>query len=236
MFDFSLNLTAKVEVILVGQELTPIVVIDDFAQKVNDHLCFAGDESEYSATEQDHYPGVRKFAAQSYGEHICQLYFDLIRSTYHIDSRQQAQTVLSAYSLTTTPAEQLIPIQMVPHLDTTTEYQFAIVHYLCDKEHGGTSFYRHKKTNFERINTERLPSYAQILKQQAMAAQLHKKPQYIKSSTALFEQVATVEAKMNRAIIYPSNLLHSGNILKSSGLSVDPKKGRLTISSFIQLI
>jgi hypothetical protein len=235
MFDFSLNPAAKREVILVGQELTPIVVIDDFALKVNDHLCFAGNENEYSPSKQDHYPGVRKAVAENYGEHLCQLYFDLIRSTYHIDSSQQAQTILSAYSLTTTPAEQLTPIQMVPHLDSTIESQFAIVHYLCNKNHGGTSFYRHKKTNFERINTERLPIYAQIIKQQAMAAQLHKKPQYINSSTVLFEQVATIEAQMNRAIIYPSNLLHSANIQTNSGLSVDPKKGRLTISSFIQL-
>ena len=50
-----------------------------------------------------------------------------------------------------------------------------------------------------------------------------------------FHSSDLVEAKLNRAVIYPSNVLHSGDIQTDLGLSNDPKKGRLTISSFIQL-
>ena len=68
-----------------------------------------------------------------------------------------------------------------------------------------------------------------------MANQIHKTPRYMSASTNMFEQLYSVEALMNRAIIYPSNLLHSGNVNAALGLSSVPKKGRLTIGSFILL-
>lgn len=54
-------------------------------------------------------------------------------------------------------------------------------------------------------------------------------------SNNMYEQIYSVEAKMNRAIIYPSNALHSGNINPVMGLSSEPRKGRLTIGSFIEI-
>jgi hypothetical protein len=36
-------------------------------------------------------------------------------------------------------------------------------------------------------------------------------------------------------VIYPGNLLHSGNIRELSAAAADPAQGRLTISSFLQL-
>ena len=102
--------------------------------------------------------------------------------------------------------------------------------------HGGTAFYRHQYTGFERIDAARLPSYATLLKQQAMAARLHENPSYISGDTELFQQIAKVEARVNRAIIYPGNLLHSGDIRQIGANAADPAHGRLTISSFLQLI
>ncbi len=142
---------------------------------------------------------------------------------------------MSALAIVDTPEEQLRPMQMLPHIDTPEKNQLAIVHYLCDKEHGGTTFYRHKATGYEMITQERLYRYASQVKQEAIANQIHKNPCYMSGSNTLFEQVYAVDACINRAIIYPSNLLHSGNINTALGLSSDPKKGRLTIGSFISL-
>jgi hypothetical protein len=109
------------------------------------------------------------------------------------------------------------------------------VHYLCGPEHGGTSFYRHRETGFERISAERLAGYSAKLKTEAQAAQLHLQPGYIDGDTSMFQRIYQVDAKPNRAIIYPGNLLHSGDIRPESGLSATPSQGRLTISSFLQL-
>ena len=72
-----------------------------------------------------------------------------------------------------------------------------------------------------------------MIKQQAIAQRLHERPSYISSDTTLFEQIASLEAKPNRLIVYPSNALHSGNINPDLGLSSNPSTGRLTISSFL---
>ena len=124
---------------------------------------------------------------------------------------------------------------MLPHIDTPQSNQFAVVHYLCNQDHGGTSFYRHKETSYQTITQDRLYNYANQVKKEAIANQIHKKPRYMNGSDKLFEQLYSVEARMNRAIIYPSNLLHSGNVNTALGLSSVPKKGRLTIGSFILL-
>jgi hypothetical protein len=137
--------------------------------------------------------------------------------------------------MSTTPATQIRPIQMLPHIDATTPQQLAMVHYLCGPEQGGTSFYRHRETGFERIRAERLTGYSATLKAEAQAAQLHLQPGYIDGDTSLFQRIYQVDAKANRAIIYPGNLLHSGDIRPENGLSAEPRQGRLTISSFLQL-
>jgi hypothetical protein len=55
----------------------------------------------------------------------------------------------------------------------------------------------------------------------------------MRGSNALFEQLHSVDACMNRAVIYPSRILHSGDVNPLLGLSSDPKVGRLTIGSVI---
>ena len=59
----------------------------------------------------------------------------------------------NTFSLITTPAQQLSAIQTLPHFDTNSPNLIAIIHYLGEGEHGGTGFFRHKKTEFETINT-----------------------------------------------------------------------------------
>ena len=125
---------------------------------------------------------------------------------------------------------------MLPHFDTTHDNQIAVVHYLSSAEHGGTSFYQHRSSKFETITEQRLVSYGRQLKKEAMANQIHKAPSYMNGSNAMFERIHAVEAKINRAVIYPSNLLHSGDINPLHGLSSKPLNGRLTIGSLISVV
>lgn len=228
-----LNDNTSIKVITVGHEKTPLLLIDNFACNIEEFINLAANSNEFCPQASDFYPGIRQKVPAIYGQQLCHLYSAIIKSTFNLKQVAQAKTTLSAFSITTTPTNELKPIQMVPHFDSTTCTQFAVIHYLCEQAHGGTSFYSHKETGFERITKNRISQYGQLLKQQAMNENLHLNPHYIKGSTALFEHIYSVEAKMNRVIIYPSNLLHSGNIRPEQGLSSCPKTGRLTISSFM---
>jgi hypothetical protein len=222
----------QIQFLQLGQERTPVLVIDNLLVDTA-WLCQQAKQAAFSDQADNYYPGIRAATPVLYQAVIRQALFPLLHNVF-APKATELRMLMSAYSIATTKTAELRPIQMLPHFDTVEPMQLAMVHYLCGKEQGGTSFYRHNETGFERITAVRLPGYAQGLKQQAKAARLHEKPGYMNGSTPLFERMEQVEAQFNRAVIYPGNLLHSGDI-QSATLSADPDIGRLTISSFLQL-
>jgi len=218
----------------IGDEATPLLIIDDLITDPDWLIKAAEQGSTFQTDPANFYPGIRKPAPQLYPQALQTALLPLLQAVFSPQAHR-LHCLQAAFSLSTTPATQLRPIQMLPHIDATTPNQLAMVHYLCGSEQGGTSFYRHRETGFERISAERLAGYSAKLKAEAQAAQLHLQPEYIDGDTALFQRIYQVDAKPNRAIIYPGNLLHSGDIREGLGLSADPKIGRLTISSFLQL-
>jgi hypothetical protein len=233
--DFLLNKNAKITKLSIGREHTPLLIIDDFAGNHNELIDNADDGAIFVADTKNFYPGKRKLTPTQYAEQICSNYLPLFSSYFSDGQATSAKAIFSAFAISDQKPQQLRPMQMLPHFDTTNNNQIAVVHYLYGAEHGGTSFYRHRTSNFEVITGERFEGYAKQLKKEAMANQIHLNPCYMQGSNNMFEQIYAVEAKMNRAIIYPSNVLHSGNINPALGLSPEPRKGRLTIGSFIEL-
>ena len=219
----------------IGAEHVPVWILDDviLAPEQLVELASEQDGIRYKAQSSDFYPGIRKAAPNAYQHLLVKLFNQLILGG---EAKSSPHVLMSAFSIANTPVSQLRPIQMLPHFDTPDSQQFAVVHYLCDATHGGTAWYRHRNTGYERITTDRLVPYNRQIKQQAIAENIHLNPHYINHSTALFEQIHSVEAKFNRAVIYPSNALHSGNIQADKGLCADPKKGRLTVSSFVSMV
>jgi hypothetical protein len=188
----------------IGTEGRPLVVVEDFAEDVDALISYANSGEPFHATAGDLYPGV-----------------------------STPRVIFSAFSITTTEPQHLRPVQRVPHFDTSAANQLAIVHYLCGPEHGGTAFYRHRSTGFETISHERLHDYAKMLKREVMTE--HPPPaKYMDGDDALFIRIANYEARCNRALIYPSNVLHSGNIRGVSPLDTPPRNARLTLNSFVR--
>lgn len=233
--NFALNKHISVTKLSIGREKTPILIIDNFIDNHHKLIEEAGDGSLFVADNKNYYPGKRMLINGYYPNFILKHYLPLFADYFGFELTQTADNIISTFAISDQTPQKLRPIQMLPHVDTTLNNQLAIVHYLCDTEHGGTSFYRHKASQFEVITAERLVGYSRQLKKEAMANQIHLNPRYINGSNTMFEQIYSVEAKMNRAIIYPSNILHSGNINPAMGLSSNPQKGRLTISSFIEI-
>jgi hypothetical protein len=216
----------------VGVERRPVLVIDDFVPEPERLVAYAESGEPFHSDPRDYYPGIRKPAPSQYAAGLCTTYAKILCEVFSLGSIEP-HALLSALSITTTSPDRLRPVQRVPHFDTSDPRQLAVVHYLCEARHGGTSFYRHRKTGYETISQDRLRGYAELLKQQVMA-EYAPPPRYMDGDNPLFERIASVEARFNRAVIYPGNLLHSGNILQLQTEDHSPRTARLTANSFLK--
>lgn len=212
-----LNPGAKITRRIIGREGQALTIVDDFLASPNALVEQARHLEGYAKDAGNFYPGMRKAAPQAYVECLEAFISQLLNGTPRI--------LTSLFSIASQDPRTLKPIQSIPHFDTCEENQLGAVHYLCGPKHGGTSFYRHRSSGFERITPEREGTYIRALEREATTHGLPK-PGYINGDTALFERFEQVEARFNRLILYPSNLLHAGDIR-------EPLGERLTVTSFI---
>ena len=137
------------------------------------------------------------------------------------------------FSLVTTPAGDLAPIQRLPHVDGTDPAQIAMMLYLNHTDHGGTAFFRHRTTGLESLTAADYPRYAAAL--QADVARTGLPPAtYTTDGAPHFERTHVVPGTFNSAVFYRGNILHSGVIDNTAPLSADPRGGRLTINAFFR--
>lgn len=220
------NPHCRVSVQKIGHEQNPVLIIDDFFAEPELLIAKAEGYPAFTANASDFYPGLRKLITGDYSFECQQALSPLIREYFDVAEDSKAHSDACVFSLATTPQHKLRPIQCVPHIDTHQPHHFAMVHYLCSEKFSGTSFYRHRATRYETITSEHLEDYFKLLKSQVMSGGLPEIT-YIDGDTELFERIGNIPLKFNRAIVYKSNALHSGN-LTAECLSDLPRQGRLT--------
>lgn len=218
----------------VGQEQLPVVVIDEFYPDPEQLIQLAEAEPAFTAQSTDYYPGIRKPIHGNYSQWVLDAITPVLQSVFCPASSVKPYLSLCAFSLASTPVHKLRPIQCVPHVDTQDAHQFALIHYLCQEHYGGTAFYRHRTSGYESITQERAGHYFPLLKEEVIKAGMSLGG-YIQEDTALFSKTGQVDVRFNRAILYQSNMLHSGLIRESLGLFKDPRQGRLTANCFLHL-
>ena len=214
----------------IGDEAQPIAVIDAFhpdPDSLRSHAATVAFEPS-----RHHYPGLRAALPADY---IRAVMPTLSRALVGVFDHRGALALLDAsYALVTTPPERLTVPQRLPHVDAVDPARLALVHYLDPAGGDGTAFYKHRSTGFERLDATRAPIYSGQLDAELRH---HGLPPagYIHGSTRLFEQIAHIEARYNRAVLYRSASLHSGAIAPDAVLSDDPARGRLTITAFLSI-
>jgi hypothetical protein len=220
----------RVEVLTVGVEKTPVLILDDLLTGGHALVDHAAEVTVLAPVKAgaNFYPGVRAPAPAPYVQALVRALRPYMARVFGAPEGGRAG-VTCALSMAVTPANEASVVQRLPHIDTAEPNQLAILHYLCGPEHGGTAFYRHRETGLETIDPDQSKPYFAVLRRQI--ERVPTGPGYITGSDALFERIGAVEAAFERIIVYPSRLLHAG-ILPDTPVSLDPRAGRLTVNTF----
>lgn len=232
MVDVRLKKPFRPEIRIVGEERTPVVVIDEPILDPEALISYATSQASFGADDRFAYPGMRTGLPKEYAETLLPRLLELISDVYKIPTSSEHHLVHELFSLVTKAPEELAPLQRVPHFDNHNPYYFATVHYLSPGTFAGTGIFRHRPTRYERISEDRFPSYVQAAESHFRA---HGLPaaKYINASDDHYELIADIEYRPNRLVMYPGNLLHSGLIRPDRDISDDPASGRLTANLFL---
>ena len=218
----------QIRVEWIGNERNAVVILDDLAP---DPLALRNIARELSFVPMpdQYYPGTRAIAPESYVATIGETIRDALREFYGCGAVRVERCY---YSLSTTLLEELTVEQRLPHFDTVFENYYAVVHFLCPPELGGTAFFRHRSTGFETISPARQAEFTAKLKSE-LVEYGPPPPAYVGGDTEFFDHLETIDACQTRALIFRGNTFHSGAVSNSLPLSDDPLSGRLTVVTFL---
>jgi hypothetical protein len=225
----------KIRVNEIGQERNRVVVIDDIFPQASRLPELAARRAFADVTESS-YPGLRyQLSAQTLPEwnYVLNVLSTISPVLGDAFGLKGFTISYAGFSLMTKRAGQAHPLTRIPHYDEITEGKYAVLHFLTASAQGGTGFYRHKRTGFERISPERKVAFHQGLRDDFEA---YGEPPvaFINGSNEAYEQIAAFEGRFNRLLIYSGALLHSAHVPADFQYSPDPQKGRLTTNLFLQ--
>lgn len=208
-----------------------VLVIDDFHPDPTGLVKQAATQGGFSASSK-FYPGVRAQGTFDYVKTVRDRLRSLVPEMFGAP-RDVIPTECN-FSLVTLPPERTIPFQRIPHFDGTDPNNIAVLHYLCGPHHGGTAFYRHRSTGYEVITAANAAQYKQAVDSEIRQHGVPR-PAYVNGSTDLYECIFACDAAFNRALVYLGTSLHSGSIPADFVPDPDPRTGRLTLNTFLQL-
>ena len=229
---FAFNDNAQVKLARIGRRAIAVCVIDDVLHDP-EGVAALGFAQSYAQDRSNLYPGMRAPMPESFSTAFRAWLTPILQRNGMLEGSRAIQRDSSFFSVVTTASTDLLPIQRIPHYDSTDPDLFAAVIYLCDTRFSGTSFYRHRKTGYEEITAENRGNYELALDGEMRRHGAPKK-EYINGDSLLFEVVFSNELKFNSAIIYPGRILHAGNIPGQFTAPKDENEWRLTVTALLQ--
>lgn len=223
------------ELRFVGEQRSPVVVIDAFSGRVDEIVGLAAALAPFPTIDGNYYPGVRRVItpedgdANDYVEQTCNDAAQFIAGAFDVDGFALLE---ASFSMVTRSPSELSPPQRAPHFNSTDQNYLALLHYLRVPRDFGTAFYRQRSTAIERVTENNLDLFVRTA--QAEAARLAAGAGYIQGSDDHFEQIGAVESVPDRLVIYHGSLLHSGVIPQRMDFSANPREGRLTANLFVR--
>lgn len=234
---FLFNPNAEVTQTPIGRGQVGVTRIDDVLQDP-EAIAAAGCAQSYAKDPNNFYPGLRAPMPEDFSTAFRAWLTPILQNHSVLKPDQTLYRDESFFSIVTTASTDLLPIQRIPHYDSTDPKLLAAVIYLCHPRlpgtsFSGTSFYRHRRTGYEEISAANHANY-QLALDHDMRTHGPPNREYADGDSALFETVFSVPLKFNTAIIYPSRILHAANIHRHFTPPKDPSEWRLTITATLQ--
>lgn len=231
MTAFAFNHDAEVELVPVGRGGIKVCVIDNVLRDP-EGVAALGFAQSYAEDPSNLYPGIRAAMPESFSSSFRAWLTPILQRQGMLDSNQAIYRDTSFFSVVTTASKDLVPIQCIPHYDSTDPNLLAAVIYLCGSKFSGTAFYRHRRTGYEEITEQNVGNYQLALNSDLRT---HGPPpkEYINGDSVLFEIMFANELKFNRAIVYPARILHAARIEKQFDAPQDRSEWRLTVTALL---
>lgn len=229
--NFEFNPAAEVRLARIGRRGIKVGLIDNVFGDPEGVVAL-GFAQTYAADPSNLYPGVRAAMPESFSTAFRGWLTPILQRHDVLAGNQSICRDSSFFSVVTTASQDLLPIQCIPHFDSTDPDLLAAVIYLCDTKFGGTAFYRHRKTGYEEITEENVNNYKLALNSDM---RIHGAPakEYTNGDSALFEMIFSNELKFNSAIVYPGRALHAAKINSQFNSPKDKSEWRLTITALL---
>jgi hypothetical protein len=231
------NPSARVTHTPVGRGQIAVTRIDDALLDPN-KVAAMGLVQPYAKDPNNFYPGIRAKAPESLSTAFRAWLTPILQGNGVLKPDQALYRDESFFSVVTTASTDLLPIQRIPHFDSTDPKLLAAVIYLCHPPltgagFSGTSFYRHRRTGYEEISAATHANY-QLALDHDMRTHGPPEREYADGDSLLFETIFSVPLHFNTAIIYPGRVLHAANIHREFRPPRDPSEWRLTITAALQ--
>ncbi len=213
-----------------GHEQQPVIVIDDYLDDPDALIELAANGPKLTPLGP-YYPGIRAPFPNAHLPDLFKPLDPILKAHFGYKARRTLQEC--SFSLVTTPPNELMPIQRLPHFDGLEYGRVAALLFLGKGDNnGGTAFYRQRSTGFETVDAGRYQQFADALT--ADVDQYGLPPMdYVGDENPMYDTLAVHEGKFNRMLVYASATLHSGHIPADFAFDSDPRKGRLTVNAFL---
>jgi len=228
---FAFNPDASVSSARVGQCPIVVTVADNVLLHPQRVAEFAPGHS-FAEDKGNLYPGVRARVPVAFSPPLREWLTRALHRAGMLEESCHISDDASFFSIVNKSPANLLPLQRIPHYDSTDPGVFAAVLYLFDRAGCGTSFYRHRATGYEKINGDNEGNYQTALNRN-MKTLGPPARQYMNGSNDVFERLHSVDSVFNRMVIYSGNVLHAADIDGSLVSGNDGSQWRLTISSLI---
>jgi hypothetical protein len=187
---------------------------------------------EFAEDDGNLYPGIRARLPAEFSRPFNAWLARMLHRTGMLEESCHISDDASFFSIVNKSRADLLPLQRIPHYDSTDPRVFAAVIYLFERPNAATSFYRHSATGYEKINDDNAHNYRAALNRN-MKNLGPPVRDYMNGSNALFERTHSVDSVFNRMVIYSGNVLHAADIDGSLFDGNDNSQWRLTVTSLL---
>ncbi|MFT4810556.1 MAG: hypothetical protein ACI9LX_003924 [Paraglaciecola sp.] len=119
----------KAEIIPIGLEKTPAIIIDDLAVNNKVVINYAYSKSKFTDDIATFYPSMRAPLPQPCVISILQAVYQGICQVYQVTIELNLVPLDNNYSMLTKTEGELELLQCMPHFDSSEPYHFAVLHY-----------------------------------------------------------------------------------------------------------